>query len=99
MFNASDSPQSDYSNLRSWLNHPVTQQVLEGLNKEAETLKTIMVQLPTERDLGRLMGNLLHREQTFGEIRGLQRLQQAITDFQNDLNGALNPKKDEDNDN
>jgi len=52
-----------------------------------------MTQLIPSRELGQLLGNMLHREQTFGEIRGLSRLQLLINERKATLEERLNPKQ------
>ncbi len=80
MFKDSSSPQSDYNKLLNWLQLAETQEVLEILKQEADSLKTLLTQLTPNRDLGHLLGDLIHREQSLGETRGLSRLQNLIDD-------------------
>lgn len=93
MFNDSDSPQNDYNSLLSWVDSPQTQAALRVLEEEADGLKEILVNLPPSRDLGQVVGGLLHREQSFGEIRGLQRLNKLISDRRTELEIKLGLKK------
>lgn len=85
MFNDSDSPQSDYNSLLNWLSLPQTEAALALLKVEADNLNQVVVRLPPPRDLGGLMGHLLHREQAVGEIRGLERLQALLDDRKREL--------------
>ena len=89
MFNDSDSLQSDYNSLCSWLNLPQTQEVLSRLQVEAEGLKTIIINNVPKRDLGAFFGELMHREQSLGEIRGLERLGRLVKDRRDELERRL----------
>jgi hypothetical protein len=96
MFNDSNSPQNDYRRLLEWLKQTETQEALDLLKQEADQFKDLMAQLPVKRDLGALLGDFLHREQSFGEIRGLTRLQNIINDRKQELEIKLGlvPKKE-----
>lgn len=48
-----------------------------------------MSQLPVKREIGALLGDFLHREQSFGEIRGLDRMDNLINDRKHDLEVKL----------
>lgn len=50
-----------------------------------------MAQILPHRDLGVLMGSMLHREQSFGEIRGLERLEKLLLDRKSELESKLDP--------
>ena len=89
MFNDSDSPQSDYSSLCSWLNLPQTQQVLQLLKGLADSNISIVLGL-TPKD----HGDVIQREQLIGETRGLQKLDLIIKARTNDLQLKLNLKPD-----
>lgn len=92
MFKDSDSLRSDYNSLCSWLNLPETQEVLEQLQLEANQLKALQNEITPSRDIGTFVGNFFHREQTFGEVRGLQRLRSLLLDRKQELESKLDPK-------
>ena len=94
MLNDSNSPQSDYSSLCSWLNHPETQEVLSLLQTEANDLKEITINHVPRRDIGAFFGDLVHREQSLGEIRGLQRLQKVLFNRRDELEIRLGLKQE-----
>lgn len=89
MFKDSSSPRSDYQRLLNWLQLPETQEALEVLKEEADNLTELLKALPVAREIGMLFGNLLHREQSLGEARGLERLQNLINDRKLELEQAL----------
>lgn len=60
---------------------------------EADGLNQVVVNVTPSRDLGQLFGNVMHREQSFGEIRGLNRLSSILQSRKRELEHKLNPKK------
>lgn len=58
-------------------------------------LERLLSQLVPSRDLGTLLGSMLHREQSLGEIRGLRRLSSIISQRKSELDEKLNPKQPE----
>ena len=75
--------------MSAWLNLPETQEVLALLTEEAKGLAEVMDGLVPARDLGRLLGDMLHREQSIGEKRGLLRLKRLIDDRKLELETRL----------
>jgi hypothetical protein len=54
-----------------------------------------MYQLTPARELGKLMGDFLHREQSLGEIRGLSRLDALLKQRREELEVKLGMKRNE----
>lgn len=59
--------------------------MLALLDQEAKDLSRLLVNQIPRRDLGQFFGDFFHREQSLGEIRGLERLQKIINDRKLDL--------------
>ena len=90
MFKDSDSPQSDYSSLCSWLNLPQSQELLALLAQQTESLKSILINAPVEG--ANPLSLLIMSEQTKGEIRGLDKARLMILARKNELEYKLNLK-------
>lgn len=63
--------------------------MLQLLKLEADGLKEVIISNVPKRDLGAFFGELMHREQSVGEIRGLERLVRLINDRRTELERRL----------
>lgn len=81
----SDSLQTRHSNLSAWLLQPKTQQLLQMLEVEANALQEIVLNR-SPGDTGRdTQMELILREQSIGEIRGLRRIANVIKQEQDEI--------------
>ncbi len=80
-----DSLQTRHSNLLAWLQQPKTQQLLQMLEVEANALQEIVLNR-SPGDTGRdTQMELILREQSIGEIRGLRRIANVIKQEQDEI--------------
>lgn len=95
MFKDSDSPQNAFNSLSAWLRLPETQEALAALKEEGDSLNQVLLQLVPKRELGHLLGDMFHREQSIGEIRGLTRLDALCQQRLIELDHIINPRKED----
>ncbi len=101
MLHDSDSPQSDYKKLCSWLDLPETQEVLRYLQDKAEATDRMVHASPTvyrsatdDRSVPMEAGLVQQlRDQFIGEFRGLLELKRTLDQRKLDLETTIKAKE------